>query len=303
VTAAQGRKQETADATMIEFIMSDGVRLVGEAYGAPGAPAILFAHGGGQTRYAWTSVARRLGAAGWRTLALDLRGHGDSDWAPDGNYRHERYGQDLVDVARTMGNSPVVVGASLGGNSAMLAAGTFGRESFRALVLVDVTPRLDKEGVDRILAFMDRYIDAGFGSLEEAAEAITGYLPGRRGRQSNVASLERYLRRREDGRYRWHWDPLFVRGDTDSRLSPAQVETIAQAVRHIDIPILLVRGSNSELVGEEAVADFFEMAPHAEFHDVAGAGHMIVGDRNDVFAETLAGFLEKLERGEGRRRG
>lgn len=288
---------------IVTFTMSDGVKIVGEIYGDSSHQTILLAHGGGQTRYAWASVAKRLGAAGWRALAVDLRGHGDSDWASDGNYTHGRYGEDLVELAAAMGAKPVVVGASLGGNSAMLAAGSFGKEAFRALVLVDVTPRLDPEGVDRILSFMDRHIDAGFGSFDEAADAIAGYLPGRQGRKSNVASLERYLRKREDGRYRWHWDPRFVRGDRDSRLSPAHVEKIAAALAETDIPVLLIRGSKSELVDEEAVRNFLELAPHAEFEDVVGAGHMIVGDRNDVFAQTLDRFLQKLERGEARVRG
>jgi pimeloyl-ACP methyl ester carboxylesterase len=289
-----------ANADLVSFTMSDGVKLVGEIYGEPGNPTILLAHGGGQTRYAWASVAKRLGAAGWRALAIDLRGHGDSDWASDANYSHERYGVDLVELAAAMGSRPVVVGASLGGNSAMLAAGSFGKDAFRALVLVDVTPKLDKKGVDRIMAFMDRHIDSGFGSFEEAAEAISGYLPGRTGRKSNVASLERYLRRREDGRYRWHWDPEFVRGDQGTRLSEDRVRIISQAVADTDIPILLIRGSNSELVGDEAVRNFRELAPHAEFEDVLGAGHMIVGDRNDVFANTLDGFLHRLENGEAK---
>jgi pimeloyl-ACP methyl ester carboxylesterase len=293
----------SADQSRVELAMSDGVVIVGGAYGEPGRPTVLLAHGGGQTRYAWANVARRLGEAGWRALAVDLRGHGDSDWAADGNYSHERYGHDLIEIAEAMGSPPVLVGASLGGNAGMLAAGTLKPGAFRALVLVDVTPRLDPGGVDRILKFMDQHIDSGFGSYEEAAEAIADYLPHRQGRKSNVASLERYLRKREDGRYRWHWDPLFVRGDRDTRLSQAHVDKIATAASAIEIPILLLRGSDSELVSEEAVVDFLTLAPHAEFEDVGGAGHMIVGDRNDVFARTLAGFLEKVERGEATRRG
>jgi pimeloyl-ACP methyl ester carboxylesterase len=298
----QTEQNSIADASAITFTMSDGVKLVGEIYGDASHQTILFAHGGGQTRYAWANVASRLGAAGWRALAIDLRGHGDSEWSPDGNYAHERYALDIVELAAAMETKPVVVGASLGGNSAMLAAGTIGKDAFRALVLVDVTPRLAPEGVDRILAFMDRHIDSGFGSYEEAAEAISGYLPGREGRKSNVTSLARYLRKRADGRYRWHWDPLFVRGDRDTRLSPAHVEKIAAALGETDIPVLLVRGSKSELVNDEAVADFKQLAPHGEFEDVIGAGHMIVGDRNDVFAQTLDRFLQKLERGEAKTR-
>lgn len=290
------------DGERLTFRMSDGVALVGESFGHASDPGLLFAHGGGQTRHAWANVARRLGRSGWRTLALDLRGHGESDWSEEGAYAHARYGEDLAEVARAMGAAPVVVGASLGGNSAVLAAGAAEEDIFRAIVLVDVTPRLDPAGVSRIMAFMDRHIDEGFATLDEAAAAIAAYLPHRK-RKPNLQSLARYVRLRPDGRYRWHWDPRFVRGEASTRLSPEKIEVLADAVRRIRVPILLVRGSDSELVGDEAVREFMELAPHAEFEDVTGAGHMIVGDRNDVFAHTLGAFLEKLVRGDARRRG
>lgn len=284
----------------VRFTMSDGLTIVGEAYGPADGPGVLLAHGGGQTRYAWANVARRLGAAGWRAVAIDLRGHGESDWSTTQDYSHARYGLDLVEVARAMGGRPVLVGASLGGNSGLLAAGTTGKGEFGGLVLVDVTPKLDPEGVGKVLGFLDRHIDAGFGSFEEAAAAISDYLPGRRGRSNNIASLERYLRKRQDGRYGWHWDPAFVRGARNSRLDAEGVERLSVATRAIDVPMMLVRGSESELVNEEAVAHFLELAPHAEFRDVLGASHMIVGDRNDVFAETLSDFLERVAAGTAR---
>ncbi|MHA7875214.1 alpha/beta fold hydrolase [Roseivivax sp.] len=282
------------DARIVEFHTDDGLRLRGEAYGDPAAPGVLLAHGGGQTRYAWSRVARRLGAAGWHALALDLRGHGESDWDAGENYTLDRYGADLVAVAREFAAPPVLVGASLGGNSGLLAAGSFGQGAFRALVLVDITPKIDAKGVDKIIDFMGKHLDRGFGSYEEAAQAISDYLPERRGRRSNVTSLARYLREREDGRLRWHWDPAFIKGRRSSRLTSGTLEKLNAALGAISVPIMLIRGSNSELVNDESVAEFLRIAPHAEFRDVTGAGHMIVGDRNDVFARTLEDFLGGL---------
>jgi pimeloyl-ACP methyl ester carboxylesterase len=290
------------DARLCRFSMSDGLSIAAEVYGPDDGSPVLLAHGGGQTRYAWTNVARRLGALGWKAVAIDLRGHGESDWSKVGDYSHERYALDLVEVVRHIGGRPVLVGASLGGNSGMLAAGTIGRDAFRALVLVDVTPKLDPEGMGKVLGFLDQHIDAGFCSFEEAAQAISDYLPGRRGRQNNIASLGRYLRRREDGRYGWHWDPAFVRGVKNTRLSPDRIARISDAVRATSIPMMLIRGSDSELVNRDAVEHFLELAPHAEFRDVLGASHMIVGDRNDIFAGALTEFLDTVEDGTARTR-
>ncbi|GKY89613.1 alpha/beta fold hydrolase [Sinisalibacter aestuarii] len=281
-------------ATLMRYAMEDGVELVGEAFGDPSAPGVLLAHGGGQTRYAWSRVARRLGEAGWHAVALDLRGHGESGWDPAKDYSLERYGVDLVAVGKTFAIPPVLVGASLGGNAGLLAMGRIGPGVFRALVLVDITPKIDVKGADKVLGFMGQHLEDGFETYEEAAEAIAAYLPERKGRKSNIASLARYLRTRPDGRYTWHWDPAFIEGRRSSRLNEQTLEDLNTALAAIDVPILLVRGSQSELVNDESVAHFLEIAPHAEFQDVTGAGHMIVGDRNDVFSETLDTFLSRL---------
>lgn len=278
----------------VAFSMDDGVRLLGETYGSADTEGVLFAHGGGQTRYAWSRVAQRLGQAGWHALALDLRGHGESEWDKARNYTLERYGQDLAAVAASFPGPPVLVGASLGGNAGLLTAGRFASGAIRALVLVDITPKLDQDGVDKVLGFMGRHLEDGFESYEDAARAISAYLPERKGRQSNAESLARYLRVRPDGRFAWHWDPAFITGRRSSRLQEDTVKSLEAALAAIQVPILLVRGSNSELVNDESVAHFLELAPHAAFRDVTGAGHMIVGDRNDVFAEVLDDFLGSL---------
>lgn len=278
------------NATRVTYQMDDGVSLVGETFGRADAPPVLFAHGGGQTRYAWSRVAKRLGDAGWHAVALDLRGHGESDWDADGDYTIKRYGQDLDLVARQFPIKPVIVGASLGGNAGLLVAGQGPLAPCRGLALVDITPKIDTRGVDKIIGFMGRHMEEGFASYDEAAKAIAEYT-NREGRTSNRNSLRRYLRQGEDGRLRWHWDPQFLTGRKSSRLEPEGLAQLERALASVTVPILLVRGSNSDLVNDESVAAFMKIAPNAQFRDLAGAGHMIVGDRNDVFAETLEDFL------------
>ena len=167
-------------------------------------------------------------------------------------------------------------------------------DAFGAVVLVDITPRMEQSGVDRILSFMGERSAAGFASVEEAADAIARYMPGRP-RPSTNDGLAKNLRQRDDGRWYWHWDPRFVSGPlaVDSVVDE-RVDALEAGLAKLDCPILLVRGSRSDLVSERAVADFRAAVPHADYVDIAGAGHMVVGDRNDAFAGAVLDFLDRL---------
>jgi non-heme chloroperoxidase len=272
----------------IELRGHDGIVLRGDAWGDPAARPALLLHGGGQTRHSWSDTARRLAAEGWRALSLDLRGHGQSDWSPTGAYDLEDFVRDLVAVTRTLAQPPVLVGASLGGMAAMCAAGEGEAQAFAAIVLVDVTPRLEPTGVVRIISFMTDKPE-GFASLEEAADAVAAYRD-HRARPSDLAGLAKNLRLGDDGRWRWHWDPKFISADgrTRNTLTP---DRLIEAARGLRVPTLLVRGKLSDVVSLEGAAEFQAAVPHARFVDVTGAGHMVAGDRNDLFTEAVIGFL------------
>jgi len=274
------------------FHTRTGLALVADAYGDPAARPVVLAHGGGQTRHAWGGAAVALAKRGWHALALDLRGHGESEWSPNGEYEFDVFAADLADVAAALGRPPALVGASLGGIAAMIAQGESPRGVCSAVVLVDVTPRMEPSGVERIRGFMTEHLEHGFATLDEAAEAVAAYQP-QRVRQRNLAGLEKNLRRGADGRWRWHWDPRFMR--RESRLPPEltfpRLEAAAQNLR---VPTLLVRGRMSELVSESAAQEFLALVPHARYVDVSGAGHMVAGDRNDVFSDAVIAFLAEL---------
>jgi len=279
----------TRAATRLTFTTPDGLTLVADAWGDPGHHAVLLMHGGGQTRHAWGGTARALAARGWYAIAADLRGHGDSDWAPDANYSIEAFARDLVGMVRTFATPPVLVGASLSGLAALLAQGEAEAALFAALVLVDVTPRLDAEGAKHIVDFMSARVDEGFASLEEAADTIAAYVPHRT-RPKDLSGLAKNLRRHADGRYRWHWDPRFVTGKQPPA-TQERTDRLCACARALRIPTLLVRGRMSDLVTSEAAREFLEMVPHARFADVSGAGHMVAGDRNDAFTAAVVEFL------------
>ncbi len=154
------------DSERVVFEGFEGLKLVADVRGDPDACPVLFLHGGGQTRYAWGSTAETVAAQGWRTVAMDLRGHGDSDWADNGDYSFTAFCADCVAVVDQLGRPPVLVGASLGGMSAMLAEGTSDRTVSCGLVLVDITPKTNAPGIERIKTFMLSGVD-GFDSLED----------------------------------------------------------------------------------------------------------------------------------------
>lgn len=275
-----------------------GLALAADAWGDPEAPPVLLLHGGGQTRHAWSGTGRVLARHGWYAVAMDLRGHGDSEWAPDGDYRHRAFAADTAAVADSFALKPVLVGASLGGISSLLAlrsareAGDAGGRA-RALVLVDIASRMEQSGARRIIDFMSQKPE-GFATLEEAAEAISSYNP-HRPRPRNLEGLRKNLRLRDDGRYRWHWDPAFIegrphefRGDGDDDL-----HMLDDAAEGLVIPTLLVRGRQSDLLSEENARTFLAQAPHAKYVDVSGAGHMVAGDRNDKFTRAVVEFLDR----------
>lgn len=277
----------------LSFRGAGSIGLAADAEGPWDGPPCLLLHGGGQTRHAWGSATRTLGEAGFLALTLDQRGHGESDWAADADYSPDAYVADLRAVLEQIGRPTALVGASLGGLASLLAAGEPPGAPCSALVLVDITPRLDAGGRERIGRFMSSHRD-GFASLEEAADAVAAYLP-HRPRPADVSGLARNLRLEEDGRYHWHWDPAFVTSNWPPRRHQAP-ERYERALAAVDVPILLVRGARSEIVTEEAARAFLSAAPSAEYVDVADAAHMVAGDRNDAFTAAVVEFLRRRVR-------
>jgi pimeloyl-ACP methyl ester carboxylesterase len=282
----------------MDFAGSEGNRLVAGRVGQwPVARHALLLHGGGQTRHAWGKTASELAHEGWTAFCLDQRGHGDSAWVESGHYDFEDFAADVGAVAGALraqaGMAPVLVGASLGGLASLLAIGN-GLCEARGLVLVDVAPKINHDGVARIRGFMGERLEEGFATLEDAAAAIAAYLP-HRPKPRSLDGLKKNLRLGSDGRWRWHWDPRFMKGPRPvSGHTHETEEKLAAAARRIRIPVLLVRGGSSELVGEDEVRQFLDLVPHASYVDVAGARHMVAGDHNDAFTRTVMDFTSSL---------
>jgi len=250
---------------------------------------VVFAHGFGQTRHAWSATAQALAAAGFPTLAYDARGHGDSDWNDAAlPYHGEQFADDLIVLAGEQARPPVLVAASMGGLFGLLAEARW-PGLFAAMVLVDITPRWETAGVERILAFMTAHPE-GFRSLDHAADVIAAYVP-HRPRKSDAA-LRALLREDGSGRWRWHWDPRLVA--ELARDSGQHQDALAEAARQVHCPLLLVSGGRSDLVSPQTVAEFLALAPHARHVQLPQATHMVAGDDNDAFTATVLHYLDVL---------
>ena len=273
-----------------------GVRIAGDAWGDPQGPLVLLQHGGGQTRHAWKGTGQRLAAAGCFAVAFDARGHGDSDWAADGRYGTDAMLDDLRCVVAALGRPrPVLVGASMGGVTSLIAVGEALVDAM-ALVVVDTAPLIEAEGVGQIQAFMTARPE-GFASLDEVADAIQRYRSQpqpqpqpHRARPRQLDGLAKNVRLGADGRYRWHWDPRYRAGNADPVARRLRMEA---AARGLTVPTLLVRGGLSDLLSEAGAQHFLGLNPAIEYVRVAGAAHMVAGERNDAFGTAVLGFLRR----------
>lgn len=277
----------------LRFWTTDGVEIAASSFGDNANRTVLLLHGAGQTRHSWESTAVELASSGYQAITVDTRGHGDSSWSDSGDYSIETLISDLHLIIDALSNNgaalPVIIGASLGGITALLAQGETSKALFRALVLVDITPRIDPQGVARILSFMTEFSD-GFDTVAQASAAVSAYQPHRKlARVKDSSGLLKNLRLGADGRYYWHWDPRLL--EHVSHFGEEFVNRQKNAARQLTQPVLLVHGKLSEIVSRETADEFLQLVPQAHYVDVADAAHMVASDDNDVFAAAVTDFL------------
>jgi len=264
-----------------------GVKLAVERAGQRGRPTVVLLHGGGQTRHSWRTTMDAFAGEGYVVISYDARGHGNSDWASDGDYRFSTLSTDLQDILATENGPFALVGASMGGMTAYHAAGS-SQLAIAALVLVDIVPRPARAGRERIIAFMSGHRD-GFATVGEAADAVSAYYP-QRPRPRDVSGLRKNLREGAGGRLYWHWDPRLY--DNATQPEPPRPETWAQALApNITVPVLLVRGGRSDIVDDAGVEHLRRLLPQTEVLAIPAAGHLLVRDQNDAFNAGVLDFV------------
>lgn len=275
-----------SDWRLVKLQGADGIAIAGEAHGPPGAPVVIFMHGGGQSRSAWRGAARAAARAGYLAVSIDLRGHGDSEWAPDGDYHYSAYVRDVGALLAGLGGRVALVGASLGGRVALLAAADF-PDRIAAVALADTAPRINEAARAEMQLFFAA-AQSGFANVEEAAAALQS-LSGTR--TSGSAEKLRAHLREQDGRLHWRWDPRFAE-DRFLR-SPDEIRVLEESARRIATPMLIMRAERSHVVAPEHLEGFRRLVPHAEIREAPGIGHMLTGDANDAYAPLIIDFLNR----------
>ena len=246
-------------------------------------PDALFLHGGGLTAHTWDVVCDELRDR-VRPLALDLRGHGDSEWSPDGRYALDAHVADLENVVGELGvRDFVLVGMSLGGLVALAYAGRHPR-TLAALVLVDSGPEMRRS--ERLRDFMAA--DAEADSFEEFVDRAAAFNP-LRDREHLRRSLQHALRRTPDGKWTWKYDRRILERGTEDVLP--RVQALWEAAGTVDRPALVIRGGKSEIFLDEDAAKLAR-ALRGEWLRIEGAGHTVQGDRPYDTAKALRAFLD-----------
>lgn len=266
------------------FVDVGGGRRVSALVWGVGEPELVLIHGGAQNAHTWDTVALALGRP---LVAVDLPGHGHSDWREDHDYSPRVLAGDVAVALRRLAPSPrLVVGMSLGGLTAIVLAAEH-PDLVRKLIVVDVTPGTDHVKAEPIVSFMRG--PETFASFEEILERTIRYNPTR-----TVSSLRRGVlhnaRQNPDGTWTWRWDP--VRNWRGGEGGP-DFRSLWEAVDRIRVPLMLVRGALSGVVGDDDVQELRRRQPGVEVIVVEGAGHSVQGDRPVELARIIEGFLRR----------
>ena len=256
-------------------------------WGTPGQPVILMLHGGGQQAHSWDFISLPL-AEQYHILALDQRGHGDSDWAADGDYSIEAHQADLDGFIAALGLRDFhLIGHSMGGRNSYVWASRH-PATLRSLVIVDTGPVAQSRGRDRIQNF--RELPDELDSFEEFAARVQEYTG--RSREQTLGALQYSIRQRPDGKWSWKYDKLLR---TPGRQSPAWSESqLWDAVSKIDCPTLITRGGDSDIFAAETMQRMQQVIPNCAAVTIPAAGHLVAGDNPAAFLAAVQNFYAGL---------
>ena len=266
-------------------VEANGLRFHLLDWGAEGKPPLVLMHGAFQTAHSWDFTALALRDR-FHVRALDARGHGDSDWAPDGDYSHDAMQQDLDAIFSALGlDRFILIGLSMGGRNAMLYAARR-PETVERLVVVDIGPETQQQGRQNIARFV---AGAREGPFEEFLERAHQYNP-RRPLEQLRGSLLNNLRELPNGNWTWKYD---ARMRDRFQNTPARAEELEAAIPAIRCPTLVVRGEQSDVLSAGAAERLQQMIPASRLVSIPRAGHLVPGDNPVDFIRAVREFLEQ----------
>lgn len=270
------------------FVTARGLKFHYVEWGAPSQPPILCLHGITQTAHSWDEVAADL-SRNYRVLCLDQRGHGDSDWAPDGDYTRQTQAADVDAVTDALGLSRfVLTGMSMGGiNSITFTAAH--PHKVRALVVVDVSPEVQRQGVEHIRSFIQA--SDVLDTFEEFVERAHRFNP-RRSLENLRSRLSHNLKQLPDGKWTWKYDKALRSPQRGFQTSALQ--NLWDDVHAIRCPTLIIKGGESDILSAESAEKLQAAIPNSRLAVVPGAGHSVMGDNPSAFVAAVRPFLQTL---------
>jgi pimeloyl-ACP methyl ester carboxylesterase len=258
-------------------------------WGSPDAPPIVLLHGGHQSAHSWDLVSLHL-ARRYRVLALDQRGHGDSEWPRDTEYSNHSMALDAEAFIDAMGlRRPILIGHSMGGRNSLLLTKR-DPSRLRALVIVDVGPEVSDRGRQVIAGFVQT--NQEFDGLEHFIENVRKYDPYR-SREHIERTVKYNMLQRADGKYVSKCDSTPRRLGLVRGTGPLDNITLEDAGT-FDLPVLLVRGENSNILTADAAERFRDALPQAQLATVANCGHNVHGQNTKGFIAALGAFLDSV---------
>ncbi len=271
------------------YVHANGLRFHYLEWGSPQAPPMVLLHGVGQTCHTWDLFAAAM-SPHFHIMAFDQRGHGDTDWAPDKDYSRAAMVRDVLAFTTALALERFfLIGMSMGGANALSFTAQY-PEKVEALVVVDIGPRVESQGVQHIRDFMAHYRE--FSSLEEAARAIHRFNPRRSLEVIRQYTVVYNLKQLPNGKWTWKYDPYFSEGHRPLDLKKMQ-EELSAAVTRIRCPTLVVKGAESDVFSLEGARSLQAAIPGAEFALVPGAGHSVMGDNPPGFEAAVRAFYHK----------
>ena len=267
-------------------VVANGLDLHYLDWGTEGQPPILFLHGALQQSHSWDFISLSI-CGDYHTLVLDARGHGDSQWAPDGDYSPDAHQSDLDGFVEALGlDQFILVGHSMGGRNAYVYTSRH-PEKVISLVIVDSGPEMSRPGESRIRQF--RELPDNLDSYQEFASRIQEYTG--RSREQVLGALKYSIRENPDGKWTWKYDKLLrVPG---YRPPSWDAEKLWKCVASIKCPTLIVRGSESDIFSSEVMERMLRLIPQSSAAIVPGAGHLVAGDNPPGFLSALRSFLQE----------
>ena len=273
-----------------KYLEANGLRFHYLDWGEPAKPAILLLHGFAQTCHSWDFVCLSL-CDRFRLIALDQRGHGDSQWAPNGDYSSEAHDRDIEAVVDSLGLDNFVLGGlSMGGRNALAYAANHASR-LKALVIVDFAPVMGSKGSEHIRRFIED--DDELDSVEAFVDRVQKFNP-RRSVEQIRGSLMHNIKQLPNGKWTWKYDGILRKPGRRPARDPKETQRLWGYVDSVSSPTLVVRGAKSNVVAADtahAVRDRLAVSTLAVVED---AGHLVPGDNPAGFIAALTTFLNDL---------